>query len=131
MRPRRRSRIPGSARRVPLHPALIEEVCADAVAGGSSSGNLNSVSIVLTRDPERKRRLYELHLEQPMVLEAPLVMTFCADWFRTREWLRQRGARDNFANLLGYHVAAYDAMIVAQVARITSGQVITPGDSCR
>ena len=49
-----------------------------------------------------------------MVLEAPLVMTFCADWHRTRSWLRQRGARDNFNNLLGYHVAAYDAMIVAQ-----------------
>jgi len=98
----------------PLDPALVAEVCADAIAGGSSSGNLNSVSIVLTRDPERKHRLYELHLEQPMVLEAPLVMTFCADWHRTRTWLRQRGARDNFNNLLGYHVAAYDAMIVAQ-----------------
>src|SRR5512134_51834 len=98
----------------PIDPALIDEVCADAIAGASSSGNLNSVSIVLTRDPRRKRRLYELHLEQPMVLEAPLVMTFCADWHRTRSWLRQRGARDNFNNLLGYHVAAYDAMIVAQ-----------------
>jgi len=100
----------------PIDPALIDEVCADAIAGGSSSGNLNSVSIVLTRDPARKRRLYELHMEQPMVLEAPLVMTFCADWHRTRTWLRQRGARDNFNNLLGYHVAAYDAMIVAQNA---------------
>jgi nitroreductase len=98
----------------PIDPALIDEVCADAIAGGSSSGNLNSLSIVLTRDPERKRRLFELHSEQPMVLEAPLVMTFCADWHRTRSWLRRRGARDNFANLLGYHVAAYDAMIVAQ-----------------
>jgi hypothetical protein len=49
-----------------------------------------------------------------MVLEAPLVVTFCADWFRTREWLRRRGARDNFNNLIGYHVAAFDAMIVAQ-----------------
>ncbi len=97
-----------------LDPAMIEDVCADAVAGGSSSGNLNSISLVLTRDPERKRRLYALHLEQSMVLEAPLVITFCADWFRTREWLRQRGARDNFNNLLGFHVAAYDAMIVAQ-----------------
>jgi nitroreductase len=100
----------------PIDPALIDEVCADAIAGGSSSGNLNSVSIVLTRDPARKRRLYELHMEQPMVLEAPLAMTFCADWHRTRTWLRQRGARDNFDNLLGYHVAAYDAMIVAQNA---------------
>lgn len=97
-----------------IEPALIEQVCADAIAGGSSSGNLNLVSIVLTRDPARRRRLYELHFEQEMVLQAPLVMTFCADWFRTREWLRQRGARDNFDNLIGYHVAAFDAIIVAQ-----------------
>lgn len=98
----------------PIDPALIAEVCDDAIAGSSSSGNLNSISIVLTRDPQRKRRLYELHLEQPMVLEAPLVLTVCADWYRTRTWLHRRGARDNFNNLLGYHVAAYDAMIVAQ-----------------
>ena len=74
------------------------------------------MSIVLTLDAERKRRLYALHFEQPMVLQAPLVVTFCADWFRTREWLRRRGARDNFNNLIGYHVAAFDAMIVAQNA---------------
>jgi nitroreductase len=100
----------------PIDAALVDEVCADAIAGGSSSGNLNSVTLILTRDPERKRRLYELHFEQPMVLQAPLVVTFCADWFRTRSWLRRRGARDNFNNLLGYHVAAFDAMIVAQNA---------------
>jgi len=98
----------------PIDPALVERVCREAIAGGSSSGNLNSISIVLTRDPERKRRLYELHFEQEMVLEAPLVVTFCADWYRTRQWLRLRGARDNFDNLIGYHVAAFDAMIVAQ-----------------
>jgi hypothetical protein len=70
--------------------------------------------MVFTRDPERKKRLYEFHSEQEMVLEAPLAITFCADWFRTREWLRRRGARDNFNNLVGYHVGIVDAMIVAQ-----------------
>ena len=98
----------------PIDASLVEQVCADAIAGASSSGNLNSVSIVLTRDPERKQRLYEFHSHQPMVLQAPLVITFCADWFRTREWLKLRGARDNFNNFLGYHVAAYDAMIIGQ-----------------
>ena len=98
----------------PIDPAVVEQVCGDAIAGASSSGNLNSVTIVLTRDSERKRRLYELHFEQDFVLQAPLVVTFCADWHRTREWLKKRGARDNFNNLLGYHVAAFDAMIVAQ-----------------
>ena len=62
----------------------------------------------------RKRRLYELHFEQDMVLQAPLVMTFCADMFRTRSWLAARGARDNFANFIGWHVGLVDAVIVAQ-----------------
>jgi nitroreductase len=98
----------------PVDPAWVEQVCAEAIAGASSSGNLNSVSLVLSRDPDRRRRLYELHFEQPMVLQAPLAITFCADWHRTRRWLRRRGARDNFNNLIGWHVAAFDAMIVAQ-----------------
>ena len=98
----------------PVDDAVVEAVAAEAIAGASSSGNLNSFSLVLTRDPERKRALYELHSRQAMVLQAPLVVTFCADWYRTRAWLRLRGARDNFSNLLGYHVAAFDAMIVAQ-----------------
>ena len=98
----------------PIDPALIEQVCGDAIAGSSSSGNLNCVSMVLTRDAERKAKMCELHFGQPMVLQAPLVVTFCADWFRTRTWLRRRGARDNFNNLLGYHVAAVDAVILAQ-----------------
>lgn len=97
-----------------IDPALIYSVCADAIAGGSSSGNLNSVSIITTQDEARKERLYDLHFQQEMVRQAPLVLTFCADWFRTRQWLASRGARDNFNNLLGYHVAAFDAMIVAQ-----------------
>jgi nitroreductase len=98
----------------PIDAAFVEQVCGDAIAGASSSGNLNSVSLVLTRDADRKRRLYELHGRQPMVLQAPLVITFCADWHRTRQWLRMRGARDNFNNLIGWHVAAFDAMIIAQ-----------------
>jgi len=98
----------------PIAPELIETVCEEAIAGASSSGNLNSISIVLTQDEERKKKLYELHFEQPMVLQAPLVVTFCADWYRTRQWLARRGARDNFNNLIGYHVAAFDAIIVAQ-----------------
>lgn len=98
----------------PIPEALVRQVLGDAIAGSSSSGNLNSVSLILTRDPERKKRLYEFHFEQEMVLQAPLVITFCADWFRTREWLRRRGARDNFDNLIGYHVAAFDAIILSQ-----------------
>ena len=102
----------------PIDAGLIERTIGEAIAGGSSSGNLNAVSVVLTRDVDRKERLYELHFEQDMVRQAPLVATFCADWFRTREWLRQRHAADNFDNLIGYLVAAFDAMIFAQNAAL-------------
>ena len=98
----------------PIDPLLIQSVCSDAVAGASSSGNLNCVTMVLTQDPERKQKLYDFHFEQPFILEAPLLITFCADWYRTREWLRQRNARDNFDNLIGYHVALVDASILSQ-----------------
>lgn len=94
--------------------ATLDEVLHEAVVGTSSSGNLNSYSMIVTRDPARKRRLYELHGEQEFVLQAPLVITFCADWHRTRQWLRLREARDNFNNFLGYQVAANEAMLVSQ-----------------
>ncbi|MFN8992586.1 MAG: nitroreductase family protein, partial [Pseudomonadota bacterium] len=87
----------------PVDPALVEAVLGEAIAGGSSSGNLNSVSVVLTREPARREALYELHSRQDMVRQAPLVITFCADFFRTRQWLALRGARDNFDNLVGWH----------------------------
>ncbi len=102
----------------PIDPVLLDRVLQEAFAGASSSGNLNMVSVLRTRDPERKRRLYELHFEQPMVLQAPLVLTFCADTWRTRQWLARRGARLGFADFLAWHVAAFDAVIVAQTVAL-------------
>lgn len=102
----------------PIDPALLDRVLEQAFAGCSSSGNLNMVSVVRTRDVERKKALCRMHFGQPMVEQAPLVLTFCADTFRTRQWLARRGARLNFANLIGYHVAAFDAVIVAQTTAL-------------
>jgi len=101
-----------------IDPALLDSVLQQALQGSSSSGNLNMVSVVRTRDPARKQRLYELHFEQPMVLQAPLVLTFCADTFRTREWLALRQARLGFGDLLSWHVAAFDAIILSQTVAL-------------
>ncbi len=102
----------------PVDGALIDRVLTEAWAGSSSSGNLNMVSVVKTSETARKARLYEMHFEQPMVLQAPLVLTFCADTFRTRRWLAQRGARLGFADFYSWHVAAFDAMILAQTTAL-------------
>jgi len=97
---------------------LIDRILEESLQGSSSSGNLNMVSVIKTLDTVRKAHLYELHFEQPMVLKAPLVLTFCADTYRTRQWLVQRGARLNFGNLLSYHVASFDAIILSQTVAL-------------
>jgi nitroreductase len=102
----------------PVDPVLIDRILETSLQGSSSSGNLNMVSVIKTFDAERKARLYELHFGQPMVLQAPLVLTFCADTFRTRQWLTQRGARLNFGNLLAYHVSSFDAIILSQTVAL-------------
>ena len=102
----------------PLDAALVDRVLTQAWAGASSSGNLNMVSVVKTADPERKARLCALHFDQPMVLQAPLVLSFCADTFRTRQWLAQRGARAGFADFISWFVAAFDAIILAQTTAL-------------
>lgn len=102
----------------PIESALIDEVLSEAIAGSSSSGNLNTFSMVLTRDAARRARMYELHHQQDMVLQAPLVITFNADTQRTRHWLRMHGARDNFNNFHGFMVAAFDAIILSQTVAL-------------
>jgi nitroreductase len=101
-----------------IDPTWLDAVLAEAFAGSSSSGNLNMVSVIRTHDPERKARLCELHFGQPMVNQAPWVLTFCADTFRTRQWLAQRGARLGFADFISWHVAAFDAIILAQTTAL-------------
>jgi nitroreductase len=105
-------------RDAPVDAAMIDGLLVEALSGSSSSGNLNMISVIKTTDPERKAHLCELHFGQPMVLQAPLVLTFCADSFRTRQWLAQRGARLNFGNLLSWHVAAFDAIILSQTVAL-------------
>ena len=101
-----------------VESALIDRVLEQSFQGSSSSGNLNMVSVIKTFDTERKAHLCKLHFDQPMVLQAPLVLTFCADSFRSRQWLTQRGARLNFGNFISWHVAAFDAIILAQTTAL-------------
>ena len=102
----------------PVDNALIDRVLIEALAGSSSSGNLNMVSVIKTFDAARKAHLCELHFGQPMVLQAPLVLTFCADSHRTRQWLAQRDARLGFAEFISWHVSGYDAIILAQTTAL-------------
>lgn len=80
----------------------------------SSSGNMQAYSIVVTRDRALRERLHAPHLHQHMVLEAPVLVTFCADFHRMRRWLALSGAADGFDDVFAFGVAAIDAALVSQ-----------------
>lgn len=77
-------------------------------------GNMQLYSVVVTRDEEMKRRLAPAHFNQPMVTQAPVVLTFCADFNRTVRWAEQRKAVPGYDNFLSFLNAATDALLYAQ-----------------
>lgn len=94
-----------------------DEMLQKALAAGlraSSSGNMQTYSIVVTRDPALRQRLYVAHMEQEMALDAPVVLTFCADFRRMRHWLRLNDAPDNFDNFMSFMIGTLDAALAAQ-----------------
>ncbi|HOP00332.1 MAG TPA: nitroreductase family protein [Bacteroidales bacterium] len=80
----------------------------------STTGNMQVYSIVITRDDEKKKELLPLHFNQRMVTEAPLLLTFCADFNRFNKWCRIRKAEPGYDNFLSFMTAAIDALLVAQ-----------------
>lgn len=77
-------------------------------------GNLQLYSVVVTRSEEKKRQLAPAHFNQPMVTEAPVVLTICADFNRTTQWALNRMAQPGYDNLLSYQNAATDALLYTQ-----------------
>lgn len=81
---------------------------------GSSSGNMQTWSVIVTKDLELRKQLHKLHFEQDMILQSPVTLTFCADFGRMLRWIDARQAPRSFDDLIGFIVAASDAFIAAQ-----------------
>jgi nitroreductase len=80
----------------------------------STTGNMQVYSIIATRSEEVKKQLAPSHFNQKMVTEAPVVLTFCADFNRFNKWCRSRQAEPGYDNFLSFITAAIDALLVAQ-----------------
>ena len=93
--------------------ALLERLLSEA-ARTQTMGNLQLYSVVVTRSKEMKAKLAPAHFNQPMVTEAPVVLTICADFNRTSEWARQRKAVPGYDNFLSFINAATDALLFTQ-----------------
>jgi len=101
---------------------LLQEIL-EAGIRASSSGNMQTYSIIVTRDKGLREQLYKAHFEQNMVLEAPILLTFCADFHRMRQWLRLSNAPDNFDNFMSFMIAAIDAILVSQNVALAAESV--------
>jgi FMN reductase [NAD(P)H] len=86
----------------------------EEAARTQTMGNLQLYSIVVTRSKEMKQQLAPAHFNQPMVMEAPVVLTICADFNRTTRWCEERKADPGYDNLLSFLNAATDALLYTQ-----------------
>ena len=77
-------------------------------------GNLQLYSVIVTRSKEMKEQLSPAHFNQPMVKEAPVVLTICADFNRTSFWAKCRKADPGYDNFLSFINAATDALLYTQ-----------------
>ena len=97
----------------PVTDELLRRLLSEAERT-QTMGNLQFYSVVVTRSDEMKRRLAPAHFNQPMVTEAPVVLTFCADTRRTSVWADNRQAVPGYDNFLSYQNAATDALLFCQ-----------------
>lgn len=97
--------------------AIPEPVLRKVLEAGTraaTTGNMQLYSVIVTKDPARKKALAPLHFNQPMITEAPVVLTFTADVNRFQQWCEQREAGRAYDNLLWYVCATLDCMLMAQ-----------------
>ncbi|MFW5803959.1 MAG: nitroreductase family protein [bacterium] len=86
----------------------------EAGSRASTTGNMQLYSIIATRDKNIKNQLWECHFKQDMVIDAPLVLTFCADFNRFVKWCELRDAKPGYDNFLSFYTASIDALLVSQ-----------------
>ncbi len=97
----------------PVDDGLLESLIDEATRT-QTMGNLQLYSVVITRSQEMKEKLSPAHFNQPMVMQAPVVLTVCADFNRTSQWARCRQAEPGYDNFLSFLNAATDALLFTQ-----------------
>lgn len=97
----------------PVEDSLLNGLLDEALRT-QTMGNLQLYSVVVTRSEALKQQLAPAHFNQPMVTQAPVVLTICADFNRTSQWARCRQAAPGYDNFLSFINAATDALLYTQ-----------------
>lgn len=104
----------------PLPGGTLETLVA-AAQSASTSSNLQTWSVVVVEDPERKERLSQLAGNQAHIRQAPLFLVWLADLARSTHIAEQRRLAHEGLNYLEmFLMAAIDASLAAQNAVIAA-----------
>jgi nitroreductase len=83
-------------------------------ARASTTGNMQLYSVVVTQDSAQKEKLLPLHFNQAVAKNAPVLLTFVADFNRFSKWCKLNNASPGYDNLISFYTASIDALLVAQ-----------------
>ncbi len=97
----------------PIDEQVLNKVI-EAGTRASNTGNMQLYSVVVTKDAAAKAQLAPLHFNQPMVKQAPVLLTICADINRFNQWCELNQADAGYNNLLWILNASIDASLFAQ-----------------
>jgi nitroreductase len=103
----------------PVDEKVLDKIL-EAGFRASTTGNMQVYSVIVTKDEAKRKELCKLHFNQKMVEQAPVLLTFCADFNRFNKWCRQRKAEPGYDNFLSFFTAAIDALLVAQNACVAA-----------
>lgn len=103
----------------PIEESVLKTIL-EAGFRASTTGNMQVYSIIVTKDAEKRKQLCALHFNQKMVEQAPVILTFCADFNRFNQWCKQRNAEPGYDNYLSFFTGAIDALLAAQNVAIAA-----------
>lgn len=94
-----------------------DEVLTDILRRASkapTTGNMQLYSVIVTRDGELRSKIEKEHFSQPASVNAPVLLTVCADFNMFTRWCRLSNADPGYDNLLSFVSAMTDAVILSQ-----------------
>lgn len=97
----------------PIPSEVLHDVLT-AASRASTCGNMQLYSLIVTEDQKLRKELAPCHFNQPMVRQAPCLITVCADVHRFSQWCELRGAEPRYDNFAWFLNAATDALLAAQ-----------------
>ncbi len=92
---------------------LLKSLIEDAMQA-PTTGGMQLYSVIVTRNEEMKQKLAPHHFNQRMITDAPVVLTFCADFNRFDKWCEASNAVPCYSNMQSFISALLDVTIFAQ-----------------